>query len=82
MESAYAIARTIENGNRCWQVWDAGHTNSDIYLDRNGLPEIFTSRYNPDKARDGDFVLARAAHKAFCDDFAKKDIFVVGAPSP
>jgi len=82
MEGAYAIARTIENGNRCWQVWDAGHTNSDIYPDRNGLPEIFTSGYNPNEARDGDLVLARAAHTSLCEDIAKKDIFVIGAPSP
>lgn len=82
MEGAYAIARTIENGGRCWQVWDAGHTNADIYPERNGLPEIFTNGYNPDLAKDGDLVLARAADPRLTDDLAKKDIFVIGAPSP
>jgi len=82
MEGAYAIARTVENGGTCWQVWDAGHTNTDLYPDRNGEPEIFTDGYDPEKAKDGDLVLARAAHKALTDDLSKKDIFVIGAPSP
>ena len=82
MEGAYAIARTVENGGRCWNVWDAGHTNADLYPDRNGEPEIFTDGYSPDKARDGDLVLARSANKEMCDDVAQKDIFVIGAPSP
>jgi len=82
MEGAYAIARTVAKGNRCWQVWDAGHTNTDLYPGRNAQPEIFTSGYKPDEARDGDLVLARAAHQALTDDLAKKDIFVIGAPSP
>jgi len=82
LEGAYAIARTIENGGTCWQVWDAGHTNADIYPERNGLPEIFTNGYNAEKATDGDLVLARAAHKGLTDDLEKKDIFVIGAPSP
>ncbi|MCD6308937.1 MAG: hypothetical protein J7M24_08085 [Candidatus Latescibacteria bacterium] len=82
MEGAYAIARTIENGGTCWQLWDAGHTNTDIYPDRNGLPEIFTNGYDPEKAGDGDLVLARAANEQLTDDLAKKDIFVIGAPSP
>ena len=82
MEAAYAIARTVENGGRCWSVWDAGHTTADILPGRNGLPEIFTSGYNANETKDGDLVLARAAHKSLTDDLAKKDIFVVGAPSP
>ena len=82
MEGAYAIARTVENGGRCWNIWDAGHTNTDLYPDRNGEPEIFSNGYNPDEARDGDLVLSRSAHKSFVEDVAKKDIFVIGAPSP
>ncbi len=82
MEGAYAIARTIENGGTCWQKWDAGHTNTDIYPERNGLPEIFTNGYVLGKAKDGDLVLARAAETQFTDDLMKKDIFVIGAPSP
>ena len=82
MEGAYAIARTIENGGVCWQMWDAGHTNTDIYPERNGLPEIFTDGYDPAKAKDGDLILARAAETQLTDDLAKKDIFVIGAPSP
>ena len=39
MEGAYAIARTIENKGQCWQVWDAGHTNTDLYPGRNGEPQ-------------------------------------------
>lgn len=82
MEGAYAIADTIERGGTCWQVWDAGHTNADIYPERNGLPEIFTDGYNPDKAKDGDLVLSRSADTRLTDDLQKKDIFVIGAPSP
>jgi len=82
LEGAYAIARTVENGGTCWQVWDAGHTNTDLYPGRNGMPMIFTNGYDPDKARDGDCVLARAAHEQLTGDLAKKDIFVIGAPSP
>ena len=72
----------MENKGTCWQVWDAGHTNSDIYPERNGLPEIFTSGYNAGKAKDGDLVLARAAQENMIADLEQKDIFVIGAPSP
>ena len=82
MEGAYAIARTIESGGTCWQAWDAGHTNSDLYPERNGMPQIFTNGYNPAKAKDGDLVLCRSAAVNLTEDLAKKDIFVIGAPSP
>jgi uncharacterized phosphosugar-binding protein len=82
MEGAYAIARTVEKGGTCWQEWDAGHTNADMYPERNGLPEIFADGYNPAKAKNGDLVLARSADTRLTDDLAKKDIFVIGAPSP
>ncbi len=55
MEGAYAIARTIEKGGACWQAWDAGHTNADMYPERNGLPEIFSGGYNPEKVRTATF---------------------------
>ena len=33
MESAYAIARTVKNGGRCWSNWDMGHNfNYDNFL--------------------------------------------------
>lgn len=82
MEGAYAIAQTIENGGTCWQMWDAGHTNADMYPERNGLPEIFTNGYRPEMAKDGDLILARSASAQLTGDLAKKDIFVIGAPSP
>ncbi len=82
MEGAYAIARTIEKGGACWQAWDAGHTNADMYPERNGLPEIFSGGYNPEKVKDGDLFLARNAAAPITEDLAKKDVFVIGAPSP
>ena len=84
LEAAYAIARTVEKGNRCWCCWDLGHTNnSDIFPDRNGEPELVTAGYDAKQVRDGDLVLANFPWPAgYMDDLAKKDLFVVGGPCP
>ncbi|MDP2984423.1 MAG: hypothetical protein Q8O92_13985 [Candidatus Latescibacter sp.] len=84
LEAAYAIARTVEKGNRCWCCWDLGHTNSsDIFPDRNGEPELVTAGYDAKQVRDGDLVLANFPWPAgYLDDLAKKDLFVVGGPCP
>ncbi|MDP2984422.1 MAG: hypothetical protein Q8O92_13980 [Candidatus Latescibacter sp.] len=84
LEAAYAIARTVEKGNRCWCYWDQGHTNeSDIFPDRNGVPEILTPGYDPKTSQKGDLLLANFpfAYEYFAD-IAQKDIFVIGGPCP
>jgi hypothetical protein len=84
LEAAYAIARTVEKGNRCWCCWDLGHTNnSDIFPGRNGEPELVTAGYDAKQVRDGDLVLANFPWPAgYMDDLSKKDLFVVGGPCP
>ncbi|MCD6307869.1 MAG: hypothetical protein J7M24_02600 [Candidatus Latescibacteria bacterium] len=81
LEASYAIARTVMNGGRCWNQWDMGHSTSyDLAPGRNGLPEIITDGFDPDRARDGDCFLAnrRSAYPVLDE----KDIFVIGSPSP
>ena len=60
LETAHMIARTKMKGGTCWCMWDMGHGhNIDIRSpERNGLPEIFTDGYDPQKAKDGDLFLA------------------------
>jgi len=83
LEAAYAIARTLENGNRCWASWDAGHTTSDLMPGRNGEPDIFTWGYNVEKSREGDLLIARTIRKdTWYEDIEKKDIFLIGSPGP
>jgi len=84
LESAYAIARTVMKGRTCWCYWDQGHTyHSDIFPGRNGEPEILTAGYDPEKAKDGDMLLANFPFgQEIFDDLDKKDIFVIGGPSP
>ncbi len=84
MEAAYGIARTVQNGGRCWQSgWDAGHTESDSWAGRNGEPEIFTSGFNRNEAQDGDLLLVSSSRgtEEFKEYLSNKDIFVVGQPS-
>ena len=84
LEAANAIARTVEKGNRCWCYWDQGHTfQSDTFPGRIGEPEILTTGYNAAQAKDGDLILASFPMPlANLEDIAKKDIFVIGGPSP
>jgi len=84
LESAYMTARTKMKGNTCWCMWDMGHGhNIDIfYPGRNGLPEIFTDGYDPEKAKDGDLFLADINLSTIVSDLDKKDIFVIGSPVP
>lgn len=84
LEAAYAIARTVEKGGRCWGCWDLGHTNSsDIFPNRNGEPMIVTAGYDAKQVKDGDLVLANFPWPAgYLDDMAKKDLLVVGGPCP
>ena len=84
MEAAYAIARTVEKGGHCWQDgWDAGHTESDSWPGRNGEPEIFTSGFNRNEAKEGDLLLVSSSRgtEEFIQYLKSRDIFVVGQPS-
>ncbi len=84
MEASYAIARTVQNGGRCFQDgWDAGHTEADSWPGRNGEPEIFTSPYNRNDAKKGDLLLTTSSrgNQEFIDNITQKDIFVIGQPS-
>ena len=59
LEASYAIADTVGKGHTCWCAWDMGHnTNFDMFPERNGVPEIITMGYDPDKSRKGDLFLA------------------------
>ena len=84
MEAAYAIARIIQNGGRCGQyAWDAGHTEADSWSGRNGEPEIFTSGFNRNEAKDGDLFLVSSSqgNKEFIEYISNKDIFVISHAS-
>jgi uncharacterized phosphosugar-binding protein len=84
LEAAYAISRTVERGNRCWNYWDQGHTfQSDTFPGRIGDPEIFTTGYNPSQAKDGDLALVSfPMTPENLEDISKKEIFVIGGPCP
>ena len=85
LESAYAIARTLRKGNTFWLNWDQGHgTNSEMYPGRPGMPLFCTHGYDPGKAKNGDLLMAsRILSKEGFEDLAKKkDIIVIGSPSP
>ncbi len=84
LEGAYAIARTIENGGKCWCNWDLGHTSSsDIFPDRNGKPDFLTPGYDFDNVKNGDIVLASfPAPAGYIEDLGKRDLFVIGGPCP
>ncbi|MFC1606589.1 hypothetical protein ACFL47_01350 [Candidatus Latescibacterota bacterium] len=84
LEASYAIARTLRRGNTAWLNWDQGHgTNSEMFAGRNGMPLMFKHGYNVREARDGDSLMAsRILGPDGFDDLTKKDIFVIGAPSP
>ena len=80
LEASYAIARTVMRKGTCWYFYELGHTPEfDIFPERNGLPEIFTMGYNPEKSKDGDLFLVSVAG-ALHEDLKKKDILVIGAP--
>ncbi|MFC1692469.1 hypothetical protein ACFL1R_03125 [Candidatus Latescibacterota bacterium] len=84
MEAAYAIARTFQNGGRCFQdSWDAGHSEADSWPGRNGEPEIFSFGYNMNEAGDGDLILtcSTLGNKEFIDHIKEKNIFVIAQPS-
>lgn len=84
LESSYAIARTLRKGNTFWLNWDQGHgTNSEMYPGRHGLPLFCSQGYNPGQAKKGDLLMAsRILSNEGFEDLAKKDIFVIGSPSP
>ncbi len=84
LEAAYAVARTIENGNTCWSYWDHGHTHSaDGFADREGDPGIITIGYDIGKSRKKDTVLISYPFgQDMYDDIKEKDPFVIGAPTP
>lgn len=82
LEASYAIADTVEKGHTCWCAWDMGHnTNFDMFPERNGVPEIITMGYAPEKSRKGDLFLASIWGGPH-EDLVKKDIFVIGGPAP
>ncbi|MHB9029072.1 MAG: hypothetical protein ACYC9O_09900 [Candidatus Latescibacterota bacterium] len=82
MEGAYAIARTVESGGQCYQTsWDAGHTEADSWPGRNGEPEIFSTRFNLEKANTGDLILTSGQLRE-AEAVKKKGICIVGTTSP
>lgn len=82
LEASYAIARTVKNGGRCWCSWDMGHsTKFDMFPGRNGVPEIFSMGYDTEKTKKGDLFLASIWGGPH-DDLVKKEIFVIGGPTP
>ncbi|MDP2984092.1 MAG: hypothetical protein Q8O92_12275 [Candidatus Latescibacter sp.] len=84
LEAAYIIARAVEKGNTVWSYWDQGHTHrADIFPGRWGEPEIITIGYDPQKSRKGDVFLASYPFSPdYLDDIRKKEITVIGSPSP
>ena len=84
LETAYAISRTIRNGRTCWVNWDQGHsTTADMFPERNGVPQFINLGYDPKRSQKGDIILlSRILSQSQYDDIVKKDIFVVGSPSP
>lgn len=82
LEASYAIARTVMKKNTCWYSWDMGHSlTADLVPGRNGVPEIFTVGYDPQKSKTGDLFLANIFEGPHAD-LEKKDIFVIGSPVP
>ena len=81
MEAAYAIADTVDRGRQCYQhAWDAGHTEGDSWDNRNGEPEIFSTRFSIDKAKKGDLIIA-SGQLQWSDELAKKGVYLIGCPS-
>jgi len=82
LEASYAIARTVLRGNKCWSMWDTGHsTQNDQFPDRNGEPVIIDSGWNANEAKKGDLLLASRWSGPY-EVVAEKDIFVIGGPAP
>jgi hypothetical protein len=79
LESAYAIACTVEKGQQIWSCWDLGHTNSvDIFPGRNGKLEFINAGYDFGKVRDGDLVLANfPGPQGYIEELAKWDLFII-----
>ena len=84
LEAAYAVARTVEKGKKCWCNWDLGHTNSsDIFPNRIGQPDILTPGYDPKQVKDGDLVFTSFPGPfENIEDMGKKDLFIIGATCP
>lgn len=84
LEASYAISRTIRRGNTLWMYWDQGHsTNAEMFPGRHGLPKFCVHGYDQKKARKNDMLMiSRLLSQEAFDDLGKKEIFVVGAPSP
>lgn len=84
LESAYAIARAVEEKRQIWSCWDLGHTNaSDLFTDRCGKPAFLVPGYDFKKVKDGDLVLANFPWPAgYVEDLGKRDLFVIGGPCP
>ncbi len=83
LEASYSIARAVLKGQTCWCYWNMGHRwHADIFPGRNGEPEILIPGYDPEKAKDGDLLLASFPFgQEIFDDLKKKDLFVIGAPA-
>ncbi|MHB9031023.1 MAG: hypothetical protein ACYC9O_19810 [Candidatus Latescibacterota bacterium] len=83
LEASTMIARKHLEGRTCWCSWDMGHgPNIDILPPgRNGLPELFTPGYDPQKSRPGDFFL-KSTENGRLDEVDAKDMYVVGMPVP
>lgn len=81
MEASWRIAETVQRGNKCYQTaWDAGHTEGDSWPDRNGEPEIFSTRFDLKTAKEGDLLLA-SGQFIWSEEFAKKKVYLIACPS-
>lgn len=82
LEAAYHVARSVKNGNKCYNSWDMGHnTVFDLFPERNGDPGLFANSFDPEKAQKGDTLLLSMVGKPI-DDPRKKGVSVIGAPAP
>ncbi|MFC1508239.1 hypothetical protein ACFL60_00960 [Candidatus Omnitrophota bacterium] len=81
LEASYSIARTVMKKRTVWCYWNMGHTfRSDIFPERNGMPDFVTPGFDVEKAKDGDLLLLSFPRQNL-EEIAKKDIFVIGGPS-
>ncbi len=82
MEVAWRIARTVQNGGRCWSAWDMGHnTHYDLFPDRNGAPELFTVGYDPAEPKAGDLLLVSTSGGNLAE-LRERGVYIVGGSSP
>ena len=84
LESAYSIARAVEEGKSVWCCWDLGHSSlADLFPGRCGKPDFLIPGYNSNLVKDGDVVMTNFPWpEGHIEDMAKHDLFVIGGPCP